>query len=70
MHEGVAPMTDDQIENLVEEAHKLFNKTSIHEVIDLSREEALNFLVGNYGPIDMDRFNNYMILLAQIKWRK
>lgn len=59
--------TDDQIELLVDEAHKLFGNSSVHEVIDLEHEEALKFIVEHYGPVDMDRFDRYMKVVEKVK---
>jgi len=67
VHEGVE-VASDQIEMLVEQAHRLFGKTSVYEVFDLSnRREAIRTLVEFYGPVDMGRVDRYLFILDQLR---
>jgi len=48
------PQTPD--ERLICAAHAIFSLNSVHEVIDLDSEEAVERLVDFYGPeIDMEK---------------
>ncbi len=58
---------NDQIEILVDEAHEIFNKTSIFEVADLdigSAKEFLNEAYDNPGPELVER---YLDVLEKIR---
>ena len=60
--------TDIQIEMLVEQAHRLFDKTSIFEVFDLpSRQEVINTLFELYGPVEVGRVDQYLEVLNRIR---
>ena len=45
-------MRNSEIEKLVDEAHSIFNLTSIYEVIDLDEQAARSFLAKVYGKPD------------------
>jgi hypothetical protein len=46
-------MSTDKIEFLVDQAHKIFNRTSIYEVSDLlNRQAAIDFLNDRYSNPD------------------
>ena len=45
-------MSNSEIEKLVDEAHSIFNLTSIYEVIDLDEQAARLFLAKTYGKSD------------------
>jgi len=58
----------DQIEKLVDEAHKIFNKTSVFEVVDLDNNPARDFLNEAYynpGPEVIDR---YLCVIEKLRW--
>ena len=57
------PYTDDytdEISELVEEAHAIFNATTVSEVMDMrrrqSQEDFLNKIYNNPEPEDIDRY--------------
>jgi hypothetical protein len=60
-------MNDDQIENLVKQAHQIFGKISIYEVIDLDRESAAKILTEHYGPTDEQQMEKYFSILDQLR---
>ena len=60
-------MNDDQIEDLVHQAHQIFGKTSIYEVMDLDREAAIVVLAESYGPYDPQQLEKYFSILDQLK---
>lgn len=58
----------DQIEKLVDEAHKIFNQTSVFEVVDLDNNPARDFLneaYDNPGPESIDR---YLCVIEKLRW--
>ena len=58
----------DQIEMLVDQAHRLFGRTSIFEVFDLSnRREVIRTLVEFYGPVDMGKVDRFLFILDQLR---
>ncbi len=58
----------DQIEFLVDQAHRLFGKTSIFEVIDLpTRQEANKVLVEAHGPVDEAKVDRYLSILDRLR---
>lgn len=61
-------MTEEQVEALIEQAHGIFGKTSIYEVIDIEDQQtAISTLVEFYGPVDMDEVDRYLAILDQIR---
>lgn len=61
-------MAGDQIEMLVEQAHHLFGETSIFEVFDLSdRQEVIRTLVEFYGPVNVEKVDQYLFILDQLR---
>ena len=61
-------MTQDRDERLIDEAHALFSENSIHEVIDLDREMAVERLIYFYGPeIDMEKVDKYLALADELQ---
>lgn len=65
MREGV---TMDQIESLVDRAHRLFGETSVFEVIDLpSRKEAIRTIVKFFGPVDVEKVDRYLDILDRLR---
>jgi hypothetical protein len=61
-------MADDQLEGLIEQAHKIFGETSIYEVIDLEdRESATLVIVDHYGSTRQDDMEKYFCILDQIR---
>lgn len=59
-------INDDEIDNLVAQAHQIFGKTSIFEVMDLDREAAIKVLTEYYGPPDTLQLEQYFSILDQI----
>jgi hypothetical protein len=60
-------MGTDRIYNLIEEAHDIFNKTSIYEVIDLVNEQAAkDFLKENYNNPDENSIDQYLGIVREI----
>jgi len=59
-------MTEKEVEALIEEAHQIFGRTSIYEVIDMDRESAIATLVEFYGPIDEYDVDRYFAILDLI----
>ena len=58
----------DQIEIFVEQAHRLFGKTSVFEVIDLpTKQEAINLLVEFYGMVDVGKVDLYLLILDRLR---
>ena len=58
----------DQIDFLVDQAHRLFGKTSVFEVIDLrDRQGAINTLVEIYGPVDVGKVDRYLSILDRLR---
>lgn len=60
-------MKEDPVKKLVEKAHKIFNKTSIYEVMDLERDDAIQALTEYYGPCDTEKLNKYFAILDQLR---
>ena len=61
-------MTDDQIEAIVAQAHRLFGETSIFEVFDLEdRKEVLRTLVDFYGPVETGKVDKYMDIINKLR---
>lgn len=58
---------DSQIEFLVNEAHNIFNKTSIFEVVDLNKELAKEFLDEAYGNPNGELIDRYLDLVKKLK---
>jgi hypothetical protein len=60
-------MSTDKIEYLVDQAHKIFNRTSIYEVCDLlNRQAAVDFLNDQYSNPDPELINHYLALIDQL----
>lgn len=58
----------DQIEMLVEQAHRLFGKTSIFEVFDLpSHQGVIQMLTEFYGPVDAGKAYEYIFILDRLR---
>lgn len=61
-------MTEDQVEMLVLEAHRIFWKTSIFDVLDVEdRLSAMMTLVDLYGPTRKDDLERYLAILDRIR---
>ena len=60
-------MSDDQLEGLINQAHDIFGESSIYEVFDLDRKEAIEVLYEFYGLLDMDKVEKYFSILDQIR---
>ena len=59
-------MQPDNIEIIVNLAHDLFNQTSIHEVIDLDRESARQFLHQNYKQANIIDVEGYLDIIGEL----
>jgi hypothetical protein len=58
----------DQIDFLIDRAHRLFDKTSVFEVIDLStRQEAVKVLREFYGQVDDEKVDRYLEILDRLR---
>jgi hypothetical protein len=63
-------MSTDKIEFLVDQAHKIFNRTSIYEVSDLlNRQAAIDFLNDRYSNPDPELINRYLAIVDQLTGR-
>ncbi len=60
-------MKDDEVERLIEDAHQVFNQTSIYEVMDLDPVTAIMTLVDYYGPTHKDNLVKYLSILDQLR---
>lgn len=66
-HNGRIHMGTDRIYDLIQEAHDIFNRTSIYEVIDLVNEQAAKeFLRENYNNPDENAINQYLGIVHEI----
>ncbi|NTW87754.1 MAG: hypothetical protein HGB26_01205 [Desulfobulbaceae bacterium] len=58
----------DQIEMFVDQAHRLFDKTSILNVFDLpSHQEVIQVLTESYGLVDAGRAHEYIFILDRLR---
>ncbi|TKB25989.1 hypothetical protein FCL47_12960 [Desulfopila sp. IMCC35006] len=57
----------DDIEELVDKAHAIFNGTSIHEVIDLDQQAARAFLMKAYSNPDTTLIDKYLDVVAKLR---
>ncbi|TKB23115.1 hypothetical protein FCL47_23885 [Desulfopila sp. IMCC35006] len=60
-------MHTDETEKLVDEAHAIFNATSIHEVIDLDKPAARAFLMKAYGNYDSALIDQYLEVIDKLR---
>jgi hypothetical protein len=61
-------MAQDPVERLICAAYAIFSLNSVHEVIDLDREEAVERLIDFYGPeIDMERVDRYLAVVDELR---
>ena len=64
---GTGTTMQDQDERLINEAHAIFSLNSVHEVIDLDRECAVERLIYFCGPgIDMEKVDKYLAVVAEL----
>jgi hypothetical protein len=55
-------------ERLICAAHAIFSLNSVHEVIDLDRESAVERLIDFYGPeIDMEKVDRYLTVVWELR---
>jgi hypothetical protein len=55
-------------ERLICAAHAIFSLNSVHEVIDLDREDAVESLIYFYGPdIDMEKVDRYLAVVWELR---
>lgn len=60
-------MVTKQIDELIADAHAIFNTTSIYEVIDLeNREAAVEFLNKTYKNPNRESINQYLDLIERV----
>ena len=58
----------NQDERLICAAHAIFSLNSVHEVIDLDRESAVERLIDFYGPeIDMEKVDRYLAIVWALR---
>jgi len=55
------------IEKLVNEAHNVFSKTSVFEVIDQDKTTAISFLNSVYNFPDPKLIDRYLEILARLR---
>ncbi|MGB5218555.1 MAG: hypothetical protein WBN66_09670 [Smithella sp.] len=63
----------DELEELIDAAHDLFDNYSIYEVMDLEdRQAAIERMVEMYGgSVDLGKMERYFAILDQIReWRE
>jgi hypothetical protein len=61
-------MATDPAESLIHQAHAIFSKNSVHEVIDLDREMAVERLIYFYAPdIDMEKVDRYLAVVDELR---
>ena len=59
------------IDKLIEEAHDIYPKTSIYEVMDVDRDTAILRLSVYYGLPDMEKVVRYLAILDEVrKWEE
>lgn len=58
----------DQIEQIVDQAHKIFNKTSVLEVIDMDGDSARDFLNKAYGHPEPAIIDLYLDVIEMLRW--
>lgn len=58
---------NDIIEILVNEAHDIFNKTSIFEVVDLDNGPARDFLNETYGNPEAGLVERYLGVIEKLE---
>ncbi|MGB3212460.1 MAG: hypothetical protein WBB19_17300 [Desulforhopalus sp.] len=56
-----------EIEKLVDEAHSIFNATSIYEVIDLDESAARAFLTTAYGNPETALIDQYLEVVDKLR---
>ena len=55
-------------ERLICAAHAIFSENSVHEVIDLDRQSAVERLIDFYGPeIDMEKVDRYLAVVWELR---
>ncbi len=57
----------ESIEKLVNEAHKIFNQTSVFEVVDIDRQKATVFLQEAYDNPPRETVDRYLSIAAKLK---
>ena len=62
----------DQLEELIDAAHDLYDDYSIYEVMDLDRPAAIERMVEMYGgSVDLGKMGKYFAILDLIReWRE
>ena len=62
---------ENYLEDLIWQAHALYGKTSIFEVMDVDRNAAIERMIEIYGPADLERIERYFAVLDRIRaWRE
>lgn len=61
-------MKEQKVDLLIDNAHNIFNATSIYDVIDLdNRQEAETFLIKRYNNPDKISINRYLDIVEKIR---
>ena len=60
-------MTAETIDQLIDEAHRFFDKTSIFEVIDSEEWQAREFLNNHYNNPEPERIEAYLTLVKRVR---
>lgn len=58
----------DKVDVLIEQAHSIFNETSVYEVIDLENEQAArSYLKKKYNNPDENSITQYLEVIDRLK---
>ncbi len=60
-------MCDDGIEEMVEEAHSYFNENSIHEVIDMDRDTATQYMNDYHENPNSEDIEQYLSVVVKLR---
>jgi abortive infection bacteriophage resistance protein len=60
-------MSNDGIEELVEEAHSYFSEISVHEVIDINRDAATKYMNDYYGYHHSENIDKYLDVVNKLR---
>ena len=60
-------MCNDGIEQLINEAHAIFNATLVYEVIDLDDQAAREFLMEAYGNPKPELIDQYLEVIDKLR---
>ncbi len=58
---------ENYLEDLIRQAHSLYGKNSVFEVIDADRNAVVDWMIEMFGPPDKGKLENYFLILDQIR---